>query len=587
MTAAREGSPDHGGRRDRRGGGGGRDERGHLWSNDSVMHACGGNQDVAKTILQKLEEALESGSLIAPREKCMEYLGPLEDADGEREGKDRGSYRLLKAMTVLLRLKGYNSRDYMMPIKEIDLTGHPLLAFTLPQRGTGVSPGRPEAVVRALELAVHLARASNHVQSVKLGQTDLGPEGGDKCMTEVVRLVRRVGIGAHSRFLDEVDLHGNTMDAEAVKKLVEAAVKERSERPRGVPLKPLWLDLSGNRVRNPQSVFENLQAWAGWAHDCENALCLADQEGCSKEACPRNCMLHMPNFFEQGRPEAAAAAAAAPVPEKVAEQLPAIRPMQPLRVSPPPPRRPAAPDPWRAAASPGRRREARQAQENPPPSFAVTAATGSRRQNSRRRRRREEEKSPRNAPRRMELRPAPGARGRSRSSRGGSGVRKRSRSGAATSREASVSRYNAPSCSASLSPPRGGSNSAATPAAPAGATAAKDSDYEYEYYSYSYTASEGEEEAPVAPPAAAAPAASPPKSRKKSAAARQESEDTAQLEQRINRLFDKVKGSSAVATTSAAPRKERVGRKSGSDKSSSPVRKRARRGEEKAARRKR
>ena len=35
--------------------------------------------------------------------RCKHLLKPLEDIDGERDGKDRGVLRLLKAISVLLR----------------------------------------------------------------------------------------------------------------------------------------------------------------------------------------------------------------------------------------------------------------------------------------------------------------------------------------------------------------------------------------------------------------------------------------------------------------------------------------------------
>lgn len=293
---------------------------------DSVMHACGGRREVAREIRLLVDEALESGILVAPRSRCAEFLSPLEDADGERDGRDRGTHRFLKAVTVMLRLKGFNSRDRMMPIREIELTGQPLLAFVAPARPGSAPAGRPEPMVRALEMAVHLARSSNHVSAMRLGDCELSGDGGDKCITEVARLVRQVGIGREARFLSEVDLRGNSLDAESVRKIVEAAVKERCERPRacqGAP--PLWLDLSLNRVRNPESVFQNLQAWAGWAHGKEPALCLADQDGCSKKECPKGALLHMPKFLDQrktddkpavaiGTGKASSAAAPAPAP---------------------------------------------------------------------------------------------------------------------------------------------------------------------------------------------------------------------------------------------------------------------------------
>merc|ERR1719401_2050081 len=119
-----------------------------------------------------------------------------------------------------------------MPIREIELTGQPLLSFSAASRGAGAPVGRPEPVVRSLEMAVHLARSSNFVDAMRVGECELSAEGGDKCVTEVARLVRQVGIGREARFLEEVDLHGNALDAESVRKIVEAAVKERCERPR-------------------------------------------------------------------------------------------------------------------------------------------------------------------------------------------------------------------------------------------------------------------------------------------------------------------------------------------------------------------
>lgn len=278
------------------------EERG-LDCHGSVMHACGGNHEAAVAVLKLLDKAIEEKRLSIPREACMDIITPLEDGDGERDGRDRGSHRLLKAITVLLRLKGYDNRDNMTPIEDIDLTGHPLLVFTPPARAAGAAPPKPEPVVRTLELAVHLARSSSHVSMMRVSKCELSREGGDKCMSEVVRLVRRVGIGAQCRFLQEVDLSGNLLDAEAVRKIVEAGVKDRADRPQDAPKAPLWLDLSMNRVRNPRTVFDNLQAWAVWAHDKEGALCLADQEGCSKQACPKNCMVHLPGFLEQAKPE--------------------------------------------------------------------------------------------------------------------------------------------------------------------------------------------------------------------------------------------------------------------------------------------
>jgi len=245
-----------------------------------------------------------------------------------------------------------------------------------------------------------LARASSHVATVRLGCCDIGPEGGDKCMTEVVRLVRRVGIGSQARFLEEVDLHGNHLDADAVRKIVEAAVKERCERPQDAPSAAIWLDLSGNKVRNPASVFQNLQAWAGWAYNCENALCLADQEGCSRTACPKKSMLHLPGFLEQTKPEPSqvvkqdvkevkevtTVAASRPEPR---ENLPLSLPPSAARWQPQPQ---VQPQPQHYAHDPSRPRDRR------------------RRRGGRRRRRKNKSSA---SPPRLNLRPGPGVAGSS------------------------------------------------------------------------------------------------------------------------------------------------------------------------------
>lgn len=360
---------------------------------DSVLHACGGNPDVALQVLKMLDDALEKGIMDAGRDRCVDFLGALEDADGEREGRDRGSYRFLKAVTVLLRLKGFNSRDKMMPITEVVLNRHPLLAFTPPTRVAGAPASKPEPTFRALELAVHLARSSTNVVAMHLGECELSSDGGDKCITEVARLVRQVGIGAQSRFLEQVDLEGNFMDADAVRKIVEAAVKERCERPRasaGCP--PLWLNFKNNRVRNPASVFQNLQAWAGWAHGLENALCLADKEGCSQKACAANCRLHLPGFLEQCKPElppqmkpaeptvAASPAAMAAAGTAGSTLQPQCQAAMPPRLRPSPVRK-RPPEAWRACASPATRRR------TPARKTAAAKRSRSRRRNSRSRRR--------------------------------------------------------------------------------------------------------------------------------------------------------------------------------------------------------
>jgi len=424
-----------------------------------------------------LEASLESGRLAAARELCGDFLGALEDADGERDGRDRGAYRFLKAVTVLLRLKGFNSRDpgrnpqdQMMPITDIELNGHPLLAFTSPTRAAGTPPGKPEPTVRALELAVHLARSSNKVSAIRLVGCELSPDGGDKCMTEVVRLVRQVGIGSQARFLDEVDLRGNSMDAEAVRKIVEAAVKERCERPRacaGSP--PLWLDLSGNRVRNPGTVFQNLQAWAVWAHGREQALCLADKDGCSRKACPSKCMLHMPGFLEQCKAEAKQAQPLALAAPESADAAPAAPP--PLLPAPlplrPSPARKRAPEAWRPLASPNTRRR----DPSRRPRREASTQRDRRRRGSRGRRRRPS-KEPRAE---VQLKPRPGfvpgaearaaASSRSRTRRGRSRSRRRKqepakKAGRSSASSASASVASEADDSASSCPGSGAADSA-------------------------------------------------------------------------------------------------------------------------------
>lgn len=450
---------------------------------------------MAKQVLTMLDRCLEDGKLSGSRELCGEFLGALEDADGERDGRDRGAYRFLKAVTVLLRLKGYNARDQMMPINEIELTGHPLLAFTTPTRAAGAPPGKPEPTVRALELAVHLARSSSIVSTIRLGFCELSPDGGDKCMTEVVRLVRQVGIGSQARFLDEVDLHGNSMDAEAVRKIVEAAVKERCERPRacaGSP--PLWLDLSGNRVRNPGTVFQNLQAWAAWAHDKEKALCLADQDGCCRQSCPSNCMLHLPKFLEQAKPEARQQLQALTAPPEGSTSTaivavgasagpPPLLPAPPILR--PSPARKKPPEAWRPLASPATRRRDQ----------ACERSRGSKRKRSRGRRR----QSPPRKRKEVQLRPGPGA----------SSARARRKPSVSSTSEASASSSASSGADDTMLPQASPSPSRSVVCGPSGSE-----------YSYTYSDGESAEEEPGPP-------------------------STEHLGLRVNRLIESLKSSAA------------------------------------------
>ena len=46
----------------------------------------------------------EDCSLTVTEPRCKHILKPLEQIDGERDGQDRGLYRLLKAISILLRL---------------------------------------------------------------------------------------------------------------------------------------------------------------------------------------------------------------------------------------------------------------------------------------------------------------------------------------------------------------------------------------------------------------------------------------------------------------------------------------------------
>ena len=45
----------------------------------------------------------KEGSLSLSELRCKHLLKPLEAIDGEREGRDRGAFRLLKAVSILLR----------------------------------------------------------------------------------------------------------------------------------------------------------------------------------------------------------------------------------------------------------------------------------------------------------------------------------------------------------------------------------------------------------------------------------------------------------------------------------------------------
>mmetsp|Transcript_73728 Transcript_73728/g.238694 ORF Transcript_73728/g.238694 Transcript_73728/m.238694 type:complete len:702 (-) Transcript_73728:65-2170(-) len=516
---------------------------------DSVMHACGGRREMAREVLVLLDEALESGVLAAARGRCAEFLMPAEDLDGGREGRDRGTHRFLKAVTVLMRLKGFNSRDRMMPIREIELTGQPLMAFVAPSRGAGAPNAKLEPVIRCLELAVHLARSSNFVTAIRLGECELSSEGGDKCATELVRLVRQVGIGAQARFLEEVDLRSNALDAEAVKKIVEAAVKERCERPRaceGAP--PLWLDLSFNRVRNAQTVFQNLQAWASWAHDKGTALCLADQEGCSKQACPKGCLLHMPRFLEQSKGEAKELTSIGSGGSESKASAAASSAPSASRVAAPPPK----PMAWRDVEDMPRsqalvRERARERDNGTSRRVAGAAGSSKRRSASRsRRRRRSRRRQSRSASRgraaaapvKVVLKPGPGTRvkverSRSRSRRRGRSVSGGDRRGRRSVREEEEELVS-----------EEGSDEGSD-AAPDGDSYDEGEEEEEEEVAGSGSQSGGSSSSDASPSPAARPSSAAAVG---AAAARPSAED---LERRMSRLIESLKSSASVAPASA------------------------------------
>ncbi|CAL1144225.1 unnamed protein product [Cladocopium goreaui] len=140
----------------------------------SVQRACGWQRKVAADISDFLDVALEEGSLSLSELRCKHLLKPLEAIDGEREGRDRGAFRLLKAVSILLRLHGFQRGE--PPFRELVIYGQPLL-------------GRKEhpSPARALEQAVHICRSSAQLKCVQLINCHL--DSSEACVAEVIRLV--------------------------------------------------------------------------------------------------------------------------------------------------------------------------------------------------------------------------------------------------------------------------------------------------------------------------------------------------------------------------------------------------------------
>lgn len=213
----------------------------------------------------------------------------MQDAAPQRRVSDGGIGQLLKAISLLLRKRGFD-RKKPTPFEFLEIHGQPLVV-------TGTRS--EEEAVHALEQVVHLVRASSEITTVRL--TDCAISGQRSCISEVGRLMKQLGAGSTAHFLQEVDLSQNLLDDESARKIVESAIKERYQRGSGeVPRGPLWLDLSCNCIKHPQMLFDRLQAWASWTYR-EGALCLAQSPKCTKEACPRGALLHLPRFLEQGR----------------------------------------------------------------------------------------------------------------------------------------------------------------------------------------------------------------------------------------------------------------------------------------------
>ncbi|OLQ10443.1 hypothetical protein AK812_SmicGene5845 [Symbiodinium microadriaticum] len=164
----------------------------------------------------------------------------LEDAAPQRRVSDGGIGQLLKAISLLLRKRGFD-RKKPTPF-EFLVTG-----------------------TRSEEEAVH----------VRL--TDCAISGQRSCISEVGRLMKQLGAGSTAHFLQEVDLSQrsdctwNLLDDESARKpepqemIVESAIKETyPETEFSVSLKACCarqkrLDLSCNCIKHPQMLFDRLQ----------------------------------------------------------------------------------------------------------------------------------------------------------------------------------------------------------------------------------------------------------------------------------------------------------------------------------------
>lgn len=65
-----------------------------------------------------------------------------------------------------------------------------------------------------------------------------------------------LGTGSGSYFLEELNLSENSLGDDAAGRIIEAAVRDRCRRDDATAL---WLDLSVNRIKNPQSLFQKME----------------------------------------------------------------------------------------------------------------------------------------------------------------------------------------------------------------------------------------------------------------------------------------------------------------------------------------
>lgn len=219
-----------------------------LLADNSAMKTCANNQEIARNALETFKSALKTSKLsLAGRDLIEDVL--------TKTIKVIGRYATMKGLLP--------TRTSTLPVTELDLSGNSLFNHHGSQESMASSKGTLRRRSETVQLVVQFVRVSTAADVVRLEDCALQGVSHDKddpIEQEVVRLVKKFGVANKARYTKEVSLAGNKFKADFLKKIVEGAYWERSRHPDKENLPKLHLNLSRNRIQDPDRVLEELRA---------------------------------------------------------------------------------------------------------------------------------------------------------------------------------------------------------------------------------------------------------------------------------------------------------------------------------------